>query len=101
MTIRAKPHLHALVIALSLSAVLLFLSTATQRPSQAAVQLLINRKLSGEMQPEGDVIDYAISPDSRYAMFMADAELDGAYELYSVRTTGETDPITLNTPLPA
>src|SRR5690606_3168558 len=51
-----------------------------------------NVKLSGDMQPSGDVDNYLLSPDSRYVVYRADAETDDAYELYSAATTGLAEP---------
>jgi dipeptidyl aminopeptidase/acylaminoacyl peptidase len=41
--------------------------------------------LSGGLAAGGDVVNYAISPDGRYAVFIADKDTDGKNELYSVR----------------
>src|SRR5690606_29638860 len=58
---------------------------------------------SGVMQPDGDLPDFdifQISPDSLYAVYRADAETDTALDIYSVRTTGEGDPVRLGGALP-
>jgi hypothetical protein len=57
----------------------LCLLSAHQASTRASGQALINVKLSGEMQPNGDVrpFFYEISPDSRYIVYAAHAYADG------------------------
>jgi Tol biopolymer transport system component len=54
-----------------------------------------NVKLSGVMPPSGDIIEFKVSPDSRYAVYLADQNSDGIFELYSV-SLGGGSPIRLN-----
>ena len=65
-------------------------------PAAAAPTALVNVKLSGTMQPDGDVDRTAISPDSRYVVFRADAETEQAFELFSAPTTGQSPPARLS-----
>ena len=58
-----------------------------------------NVKLSGLMPAFGDVIFFQISPDGRYAVYLADQETDGVNELYSVLLGGGS-PVRLNPLLP-
>jgi hypothetical protein len=53
-------------------------------PLQAAA----NIKVSGVMPPLGDVTTFEISPDGRYAVYLADQDTDGVFELYSVLLGG-------------
>lgn len=64
-------------------------------PLQAAA----NIKLNGVMPSFGSVIFFQISPDGRYAVYVADQTTDGVNELYSV-LLGGGPPIRLNPPLP-
>ena len=64
-------------------------------PLQAAT----NIKVSGVMPPFGDVTAFQISPDGRYAVYLADQDTDGVNELYSVLLGGGS-PIRLNPLLP-
>jgi hypothetical protein len=59
-----------------------------------------NVKLSGVMPPFGDVTTFQISPDGRYAVYLADQDMDGVFELYSVFLGGGS-PIRLNPLLPS
>ncbi len=52
-------------------------------------------KLSGAMQPNGDIESFEISPDSQYVVFTADQESDEVFDLYSVASAGGT-PIRLS-----
>lgn len=54
------------------------------------------RSLTGALPPHAD-IDYgwALSPDSQYALYIADVEVDGRKDLYSVPLTGGS-PVKLN-----
>lgn len=75
------------------------LASLPEPATRAAPNALVNVKLSGEMQPEGDVApfyDFYVSPDGRYAVYNADAETDEDLNLYSVLTTGESSPVRLN-----
>ena len=56
-------------------------------------------RLSGHMNPSGQVMDFKISPDSRYVVYKADPDADGINELFSVPVDGGT-PVKLNVPLP-
>ena len=64
-------------------------------PLQAAT----NVKLSGVMPALGDVSDFQISRDGRYAVYRADQDTDGVHELYSV-LLGGGPPVRLNPILP-
>jgi Tol biopolymer transport system component len=59
-----------------------------------------NVKLSGVMPPLGDVSASEISPNGRYAVYLADQETDGVNELYSVLLGGGS-PVRLNPILPS
>jgi Tol biopolymer transport system component len=59
-----------------------FLFLATPLPAAS------NVKLSGVMPAFGDVTDFRISPDGRYAVYKADQDTDGVFELYSVLLGG-------------
>jgi hypothetical protein len=72
---------------LGLAALLALLPLAT--PAEAGW-----RSLTGQL-PAYTGISFKISPDSRYAVFTADIEVDGRTELYSVPITGTT-PLKLN-----
>jgi len=64
-----------------------------------SLQAATNIKVSGVMPPFGDVDSFQISPNGRYAVYLADQNTDGVSELYSV-LLGEGSPIRLNTILP-
>ena len=64
-------------------------------PLQAAT----NIKLSGVMPPFGFVASFQISPDGRYAVYLADQTTNGVNELYSVFLGGGS-PVRLNPILP-
>jgi hypothetical protein len=66
--------------------------------SASPLQALTNVKLSGGMPPFGDVDRFLTSADGRYAVYLADQETDGVYDLYSVLVSGGS-PVRLN-PLP-
>jgi hypothetical protein len=38
----------------------------------------------------GDVIDYAVTPNNQYAVYLADADIDNTYELYCFNTVAST-----------
>ena len=59
-----------------------------------------NIKLSGVMPSFGDVTAFEISPDGRYAVYLADQDTDGVNELYSVLLGGGS-PVRLNPLLPS
>lgn len=59
-------------------------------PGRAAGPALINRKLSGPLFVDGDVLGYRISPDGRTVVYFADATVNDMYELYSVPIHGGT-----------
>lgn len=86
-----------LVLILSLS-----MLTATFMSSAPAQALPAGwRTLTGVLPAHTDIAyGWTISPDSRYAVFIADIEVDGRAELYSVPLTGTT-PLKLNPPLVA
>ena len=99
VAIRAGRLFVALVVVALVAALLL-----ADKPSGAAPAAQANRKLSGAMQAGGDVRQtpsFVISPDSRYVVYAADAETEGAYELYSAPTTGESAPVRLSGLLPS
>lgn len=50
--------------------------------------ILMNIKISGSLVEDGDVFEYAISPNGLYTVFIADAEQDAVFELYSVLSSG-------------
>jgi Tol biopolymer transport system component len=52
--------------------------------SAAPLPAASNVKLSGVMPVFGDVTDFRISPDGRVAVYKADQDTDGVFELYSV-----------------
>ena len=58
-----------------------------------------NVKLSGVMQALGDVQEFQVSRDGRYAVYLADQDTDGVSELYSV-LLGGGPPVRLNPILP-
>jgi hypothetical protein len=64
-------------------------------PLQAAT----NVKISGVMPPFGDANSFRISPDGRYAVYLADQDTDGVFELYRVLLGGGS-PVRLNPLLP-
>jgi dipeptidyl aminopeptidase/acylaminoacyl peptidase len=64
-------------------------------PLQAAT----NIRVSGVMPSFGDVGNFQISPDGRYAVYVADQDTDGVFELYSVFLGGGS-PVRLNPLLP-
>lgn len=47
-------------------------------------------KLNGPLVAGGDIITQTISPDNSTVVFIADAEIDGVFELYSVPISGGT-----------
>jgi hypothetical protein len=49
---------------------------------------LFNQKISGNLASGGDVQSFEISPDGRYAVFLADARTNTVDELFSTPTTG-------------
>lgn len=50
--------------------------------------ILMNIKISSSLVEDGDVFEYAISPNGLYTVFIADAEQDAVFELYSVLSSG-------------
>jgi Tol biopolymer transport system component len=86
------PKRRLTIKALFIALLLAFLLTGVVH---AVVQ---NRKLSGEMIDQGDVVDFEISPDGEHIVFLADARTDGQYELFSVPTIGVT-PVLLSSGL--
>jgi hypothetical protein len=69
-------------------------------PLAASPTAQVNVKLSGTMQPDGDVYALVFSPDSRRVVYMADAETDEAYELFSAPSDGGSPPVRLSGLLP-
>ena len=68
--------------------------------SAHSLQAATKIKVSGLMPPFGDVGPiFQISPDGRYAVYLADQDTDGVLELYSVLLGGGS-PVRLNPPLP-
>lgn len=45
-------------------------------------------KISGSMQPSGNVTDSWLSPNGQYAVFIADRETPGVFDLWSATTAG-------------
>ena len=70
-------------------------------PLAASPIAQVNVKLSGTMQPDGDVYALVFSPDSRHVVYMADAETDEAYELFSAPSDGGSPPVRLSGLLPS
>lgn len=60
--------------------------------------VLENKKISGDIIPDGTVHFFTISPDGQHTVFVGDLHTDDRYELYSVHTTGG-DRVTLSTGL--
>ena len=60
--------------------------------------VLENKKISGDIIPDGTVHFFTISPDGQRTVFIGDLRTDGRIELYSVHTTGG-DRVTLSTGL--
>jgi hypothetical protein len=50
--------------------------------SSPPLQAATNIKLSGVMPAFGDVSFFQISPDGRYAVYLADQDTDEVFELY-------------------
>jgi Tol biopolymer transport system component len=63
--------------------------------SPHSLQAVINIKLNGVMPPFGVVASFQISPDGRYAVYLADQDTSGVTELYSVFLGGGS-PVRLN-----
>ncbi len=59
-----------------------------------------NVKLNGVLPAFGDVTSFTISPDGRYAVYKADANIDGVTDIFSVLLDGGL-PVPLNPLLPA
>jgi hypothetical protein len=89
---------------ISISVVILILSTLAANfkpPVPAQATPTGWRTLTGVLPAHADIASgWAISPNSRYAVFIADIEVDGRNDIYSVPLTGTT-PIKLNPPLVA
>lgn len=60
---------------------------------------LTHTKLTGPLPLFGDVRSFQISPDGRYAVYLADQDTDEVFELYSVALSGGA-PVRLNPLLP-
>ena len=91
------------VVVLTAVVALVFLVAAGASLS-AAPQAQVNVKLNGTMQPTGDVLGdllMRISPDSRRVVYVADAQTENAFELYSAPTTGQAPPVRLSGLLPS
>lgn len=67
---------------------------------QVATAALENKKLSGTMQPLGNVSQHKISPDSRYVVYTADQDTDGAVELFSAPIDGSSPAVRISELLP-
>lgn len=63
--------------------------------SMAAAQ---SQRLNAPLAPEGDVSSFAHSPDGLWVVYVADQDVDGVSELYSVRADGTCFPDKLNPP---
>ena len=69
-----------------------------------AAALLLNavsaqsRRLNGPFMPEtlGDVLDYLISPDGAFVVYVADQDTNDVYELYRTPLDGSGAPVQLN-----
>ena len=48
----------------------------------------------------GDVVEYQVSPDGQYVVFVADARQDEVFEIFSAPANGSAAPRRLNLPLP-
>ncbi|HEY1407647.1 MAG TPA: hypothetical protein VF434_01830, partial [Promineifilum sp.] len=85
---------------LALPVLLFALLPLLGQPSAAAPQALINVRLNDDLPPAGDLEaddpSFQVSPDSQYAVYAADAEIDDALDLYSVHVSGVFDPVRLN-----
>jgi Tol biopolymer transport system component len=68
--------------------------------SAPSLQAATNIKVSGVMPPFGDVTEFQISPNGRYAVYLADQDTDGVFELYSV-LLGDGATVRLNPILPS
>lgn len=94
-----------IMAAAALGAVALFTLAVWLAPSQAAESLLFRYKLSGTMQPAGDVgyslAEPVISPDSQWVAYAADAVTDMANELFIVEIAAGATPLRVSGPLPA
>ena len=66
--------------------------------SAHSLQAATNIKVSGVMPLLGDIDSFQISPNGRYAVYLADQDTDGVLELYSVLLDGGS-PVRLNPPL--
>src|SRR5512143_1659396 len=90
-----RKHISILVTILILSAL-----AANFRPLMSAQATPTGwRTLTGVLPAHTDIAyGWTISPNSRYVVFIADIDVDGRDELYSVPLTG-TMPIKLNPPL--
>lgn len=91
-----RAHVAVLLCLIAITAAL-----SAGRPSQAAPQAMINVKLSGPMLAGGKVYNqmFAISADSRYAVYLADPQGILMKDIYSVRTDGQDAPIKLSNAL--
>ncbi len=56
-------------------------------------------QLSLPLVPGGAVTEFALGPDGQRVVYLADAEVDGHFELYSVPIDRSTAPVKLNDPL--
>ena len=82
MCARCKTIYSAKILVL---AVVLLVSLSLTAVVKAA---LFNYKLSGSLVAGGDVTQFDISPDGRYAVFLADARTNMVDELFSVPLSG-------------
>jgi len=90
-------HVSILILILILST----LAANFRPPVSAQAEPAGWRTLTGVLPAHADIAyGWTISPDSRYAIFIADSEVDGRSEIYSAPLTG-TMPIKLNPPLVA
>jgi len=53
-------------------------------------------QLSDPLYSAGAIIELQVSPDGKYAVFLADFEIDNTYQLYSVPVDGSALPVRLN-----
>ncbi len=83
-------------------------SIGCERAALAACALLFapaallaqGQRLSAPMPPGSDVDSFLVSADGAHAVYRADQEVDGVFELYSVALDLGTPPVKLNAPLP-
>lgn len=97
-----RPRRALIAVPTVLLAFLLALAVHTQTQAAGPTP---NVKLSGTMQPNGSVDTSfelpKFSPDGARVAYVADAETDGAVELYVAPTSGATSPVRISDLLPS